>query len=191
MKKCLTLSIPNHGSVCGWGAATWAKTTLIAMKNPASWLTSSASALTSMSTYCAAGQISRLPLLLADRRTRIVSLVARPSQGCPHRALPSGYQSAGGFFLHRGVEAGELPGADEFGRVAPHATADSGQARRTECGRLDHVGSLDGNSKHVGLELQQPVIRRGAAIHAERLELYPAALGHRGEHLCRAVRHRL
>ena len=109
---------------------------------------------------------------LPARRHSAISRAAFPN-GCSRREGPAG------------------PAGEELIRRSPDPECHSGEPGRAERGGLDQVGPLHRHAEHVGLELHQPVVGGGSAVHPHEREREPAARDHRLQQVGGPERHRL
>ena len=71
----------------------------------------------------------------------------------------------------RARSAGRAPSSRRSHPARPVADREAGEVGRAEGGRLGDDRPLDRHAEEVGLELEQQVVGRGAAVDPERLEL--------------------
>ncbi len=89
------------------------------------------------------------------------------------------------------LESLESTPGEKLRRAGPDAECDAREPRGTERRGLDHVRPLDRDAQHIGLELHQPIVGRGAAVHPERRYREPSGECHRVEQICAAEGHGL
>ena len=88
-------------------------------------------------------------------------------------------------------EDGVAPGGNEGLDGGPDPECDPRQRCSAESGGLYQIGPFHRHAKQVGLELHQPVIRAGPAVHPEPWNGQAGAGEHRVQQLGRAEADRL
>src|SRR5438046_10177921 len=87
-----------------------------------------------------------------------------------HRAVPLCRTGLHGATVGARRKPGEHAAGEEVARRLPESSAQPGESRSAEGGRLDEIRTSYGHTQDVRLELHQPVVRSRPAVDEETRE---------------------